>query len=34
MANLHDDPRWEKILDKMELLKYWKKSQAKREGAE
>lgn len=34
LANLHDDPRWEKILDKMGLLKYWKKSQAKREEAE
>ncbi len=34
LANLHDDPRWEKILDKMELLKYWKKSQARREAAE
>jgi len=27
MAPLHDDPRWEKILDKMGLLKYWQKSQ-------
>ncbi len=29
VANLHDDPRWEKELDKMKLLGYWKKSQAK-----
>jgi adenylate cyclase len=34
LSPLHDDPRWEKILDKMGLLKYWKKSQAKREDAE
>jgi len=34
LANLHGDPRWEKILDKMELLEYWKKSQTKREEAE
>ena len=34
VANLHNDPRWEKNLDKMELLKYWKKSQARREDAE
>ncbi len=34
VAKLHSDPRWEKILDKMELLEYWKKSQAKREEAE
>ncbi len=34
VANLHDDPRWEKVLEKMELLKYWKKSQARREEAE
>jgi TolB-like protein len=34
LAPLHDDPRWEKILDKMGLLKYWTKSQAKREEAE
>jgi len=33
-ANLHDDPRWEGVLDKMELLDYWKKSQARREEAE
>ena len=26
---LHDDPRWEIILDKMGLLKYWHKSQAR-----
>ena len=30
VANLHDDPRWEKILEKMELLEYWEKSQARR----
>ena len=34
MANLHDDPRWEKILEKMELLEYWEKSQARRAAAE
>jgi TolB-like protein len=34
LAPLHDDPRWEKILDKTGLLKYWKKSQAKLEDAE
>ncbi len=34
LAPLHDDPRWEKFLDKMGLLKYWKKSQARREEAE
>lgn len=34
LANLHDDPRWEKNLDKMELLEYWNKSQARREEAE
>jgi hypothetical protein len=34
LANRHDDPRWEKILDKMELLEYWEKSQARREEAE
>jgi hypothetical protein len=34
LANLHDDPRWEKILEKMELLKYWEKSQARLEEAE
>jgi len=33
-ANLHDDPRWEKILDKVGLLEYWKKSQARRDEAE
>ena len=33
LAPLHDDPRWEKILDKMGLLKYWKKSQARHEEA-
>jgi len=30
LAPLHDDPRWEVILDKMGLLEYWKKLQAKR----
>ncbi len=34
LLNLHGDPRWEKILDKMELLEYWEKSQARREEAE
>jgi TolB-like protein len=34
LVNLHGDPRWEKILDKMELLEYWEKSQARREEAE
>ena len=34
LANLHDDPRWEKILGKMGLLEYWNKSQARREEAE
>ncbi len=29
LANLHDDPRWEKILEKMELLEYWEKLQAR-----
>ena len=28
LARLHDDSRWETILDKMGLLKYWEKSQA------
>jgi len=27
LAPLHDDPRWELILDKMGLLEYWKKLQ-------
>jgi TolB-like protein/Tfp pilus assembly protein PilF len=31
LAPLHDDPRWEKILDKMGLLNYWNKSQARLE---
>jgi len=30
LASLHDDPRWEEILEKMELLEYWKKLQARR----
>jgi len=34
LAPLHDDPRWEKLLDKTGLLKYWTKSQARREEAE
>jgi len=34
LAPLHDDPRWEKTLDKVGLLKYWEKSQARREEAE
>jgi len=29
---LYDDPRWEVLLDKMGLLKYWKKSQAGQEA--
>jgi tetratricopeptide (TPR) repeat protein len=34
LAPVRDDPRWEKILDKVGLLKYWKKSQTRREEAE
>jgi len=34
LTPLHDDPRWEKILEKMGLLEYWTKSQARREEAE
>ena len=34
LAPLHDDPRWEKTLDKVGLLKYWNKSKARREEAE
>jgi tetratricopeptide (TPR) repeat protein len=34
LAPLHDDPRWEKVLDKVGLLKYWNKSQARREETE
>ena len=34
LAPLHNDPRWEKTLDKIGLLKYWKKSQARREETE
>ena len=34
VANLHDDPRWEKIVEKMELLEYWEKSQAKHASTE
>jgi len=34
LAPLHDDPRWEKILYKMGLLKYWKESQTRREEAD
>ena len=33
LANLHDDPRWEKNLEKMALLEYWEKTQAKRAAA-
>jgi len=29
LVRLHVDPRWEKILDKMGLLRYWEKSQSK-----
>jgi TolB-like protein len=32
LAPLYDDPRWELIVDKMGLLEYWTKSQAKREA--
>ena len=32
LASLHDDPRWEKIVDKMGLLKYWKELQAGQEA--
>ena len=31
LAPLHDDPRWELILDKMGLLEYWEKLQAGQE---
>ena len=34
LAPLHDDPRWEVILDRMGLLEYWKKLQARREKLE
>ena len=34
LAPLYNDPRWELIVDKMGLLEYWAKSQAKREDAE
>ena len=34
LAPLHDDPRWEKTLDKVGLLKYWNKSQTRLEEAE
>ena len=34
MSPLHDDPRWENILDRMGLMEYWKNSQARREEAE
>ena len=34
LAPLHDDPRWEIILDKMGLLKYWQESQSRREEAD
>jgi TolB-like protein len=29
LVPLHDDPRWEQLLDNIGLLKYWKKSQAR-----
>lgn len=29
LAHLHDDPRWERTLDKVGLLKYWKKSRTR-----
>jgi len=32
LAPLHDDPRWEAILEKMALLEYWTKSQAGQEA--
>jgi TolB-like protein len=32
LTPLHDDPRWEKILDRMGLLEYWRKSQAWQEA--
>jgi len=32
LASLHDDPRWEVILDRMGLLEYWKKLQAGQEA--
>jgi len=32
LAPLHDDPRWESILDRMGLLEYWKKLQAGQEA--
>ena len=32
LAPLYDDPRWEVIVDKMGLLEYWTKLQAKREA--
>jgi hypothetical protein len=31
LASLHDDPRWPQIVDRMGLLKYWKKLQAGQE---
>jgi hypothetical protein len=34
LANLHEDPRWDKTQRKMELLEYWEKSQAKHSAAE
>jgi len=32
LASLHDDPRWEVILDSMGLLEYWKNSQSRQEA--
>jgi tetratricopeptide (TPR) repeat protein len=34
LASLHDDPRWPQIVDRMGLLKYWKKLQARQGEAE
>jgi hypothetical protein len=32
LAPLYDDPRWEVIVDKMGLLEYWTKLQARHEA--
>ena len=29
LVSIHDDPRWEKVLDKVGLLTYWRELQAK-----
>ena len=34
LTSIRNDPRWEKTLDKVGLLKYWRKSQTRREEAE